>query len=104
MRLYVICYRCGAKIFIQSTAKVRSELPLSFQLTCFHGHQQIYSNYEVLAEPEVGKTPAGIIIGGLLGALLFGPIGALGGAALLGGAGASAEAADKIAVERFNTS
>jgi len=104
MRLYVTCRHCGVKIQIQSAAKVRNELPSSFELICFRGHKEFYSNYDVIAEPDVGKTPAGVIIGGILGGLLFGPVGAIGGAVLFGGAGASAEAADKIAVERFNSS
>ena len=104
MRLYIVCHRCGAKILLRSTAKVKNELPYSFELQCFRGHQDIYYNYEVFAEPEMTRAPAGAIIGGLIGAVLFGPIGARGGAILLGGAGAGADNADKQAVERFNVS
>lgn len=104
MRLYVVCHRCGAKILLRSSAKVRNELPYSFELQCFRRHRDIYYNYEVFAELEPTKAPAGAIIGGLVGAVLAGPIGAIGGAILLGGAGASADAADKVAVERFNAS
>lgn len=83
---------------------MRDELPYSFELTCFQGHRDIYSRNNVFAEPEVGKAPAGALIGGLLGAIIAGPIGALGGAILAGSAGASADTRDKFYVERFNTS
>lgn len=104
MRLYAICHQCGAKILIQSTAKVRGELPYSFELVCFRGHRELYNSYEVVAELEPSKGPAGAIIGGLLGAIIAGPIGALGGAIILGGAGASADNEERKAVERFNNS
>lgn len=104
LRLYIRCRRCGAKILLRSEAKTRNELPYSFELECFRRHRDIYYNYEAFAEIEPTKAPAGAIIGGLIGAVLAGPIGALGGAILAGGAGASADAADKVAVERFNAS
>lgn len=104
LRLYAVCHRCGTKILLQSTARVRSELPYSFQLECYNQHSDIYYNYEVFAQLEPTKAPIGAIIGGLLGAIILGPIGAIGGAILAGGAGASVDATDKVAVERFNTS
>lgn len=104
LRLYVTCHHCGAKILIQSTAKTRYELPSSFELKCFRGHREIYNNYEVVAELEQNKGTAGAIIGGLLGAVIAGPIGALGGAIIFGGAGATADNEERKGVERFNTS
>lgn len=104
MRLYVICRRCGIRILIQSTATVRGELPFSFRLTCYQGHTDTYFSHEVFAEPDVGKAPAGVILGGILGGIIAGPVGAISGAILAGGAGASADAADRVAVERFNGS
>lgn len=104
MRLYVICHQCGAKILIRSAAKLRGELPSSFELVCFRGHREIYSSYEVVAEPELSRGTAGAIIGGLLGAIVAGPIGAVSGAILFGGAGASADIEEGKAVERFNES
>jgi hypothetical protein len=104
LRLYVLCRRCGEKFLIQSSAKVRSDLPYSFELTCSRGHREICDNYEVVAEIELNKGTAGAIIGGVLGAIIAGPIGALGGAIIFGGAGASADNKERKAVERFNTS
>jgi len=104
LKLYVICPRCGAKILIQSTAKVRGELPYSFELICNLGHKEIYNSHNVLAGPELGKVQGGIIIGGLLGAVIGGPLGAVLGGIILGGAGASTDNTEKEAVARFNTS
>lgn len=107
MRLYVRCRneRCQAKILISSTAQVRSQLPYAFKLVCSScGRQEVYYNYEVLAEVEPSKAPLGAIIGGFFGAIVLGPIGALGGAILAGGAGANADNLDRKAVERFNSS
>ena len=104
LRLYVICHRCCVKILIQSTAKVRGELPYAFELECYLRHRDIYYRHEVFAEPEVGKGPAGAIIVGLLGAIIAGPIGALGGVILGGGAGASFDRTERQAVARFNAS
>ena len=76
-----------------------------FELQCPScGNRDFYYNYEVFAEIEPSKAPVGAIIGGLLGAIIAGPIGALGGAILLGGAGAGADNTDKQAVGRFNAS
>lgn len=104
LRLYVVCHRCGAKILLRSAAKVRSDLPYSFESPCFRRHKDVYYNHEVFAEAEIAKAPAGAIIGGLIGAVLFGPVGALAGAAVLGGAGAGADNAERQATERFNVS
>ena len=107
MRLYVRCHneRCYGKILISSPAQVRSQLPHAFELVCPHCEtQEVYYSYEVFAEADPPKAPLGAIIGGFLGAITFGPIGAVSGAALFGGAGASADRVDREAVERFNSS
>ncbi len=107
MRLFVQCHniKCRRKILISSPAQVRSELPETFELICsFCGSKDFYHNNEVFAEIDPTKAPIGAIVGGLLGALVLGPIGALGGAVLFGGAGANADNLDKKAVERFNLS
>lgn len=107
MRLYVQCRneRCQAKILISSTAQVRSQLPYAFELVCSScGRQEVYYNYEVFAEVDPPKAPLGAIVGGLLGAIILGPIGALGGAVLAGGASANADNLDRKAVKRFNSS
>lgn len=107
MRLYVQCHneRCQTKILISSPAPVRNQLPHAFELVCpFCGRKGVYYNYEVFAEVDPPKAPLGAIVGGAIGALILGPIGALGGAILAGGAGASVDNADREAVERFNSS
>lgn len=107
MRLYVRCHneRCQAKILISSTSRVRSRLPYTFELVCPScGRQETHYNYEVFAEVDPPKASLGAIVGGLIGAIILGPIGALGGAILAGGAGANADNLDRKAVERFNAS
>ena len=107
MRLYVRCHtgRCQARILISSPANVRSELPHAFELLCPSCRREdVYYNYEVFAEVDPPKAPLGAIVGGLLGAIVLGPVGALGGAVIFGGAAANADNLDKRAVERFNSS
>jgi predicted RNA-binding Zn-ribbon protein involved in translation (DUF1610 family) len=106
LRLYVVCHnRSHAKIYTSSAAQIRSQLPYAFELQCPScGNRDIYHNYEVFAEEEPTKVPVGAILGGILGAIIAGPIGALGGAILAGGVGAGADNADRQAVERFNSS
>lgn len=105
MRLYVICHNCHAKILISTIAYKRSDLPYTFVLQCsLCSRQATYYSYEVFAEAEPTRAAAGAIIGGILGAVFLGPIGALTGSIILGGAGASADNADREAVEGFNRS
>lgn len=107
MRLYVRCHneRCQTKILISSPARVRNEIPYTFELVCpFCRRKDIYYNNEVFAEVDPPKAPLGAIVGGAIGAIFLGPIGAVSGAILAGGAGASVDNADRQAVERFNSS
>ncbi len=103
MRLYVICRHCNQKIYFNSPAKSRRELPAFFQLKCPNVTCQqtnLYNSFEVYAEPALTAT-SGAVLGGLLG-LLLGPEGAVGGAILGGAIGKAKEQEEKEAVERFN--
>lgn len=104
MRLYVTCRHCGGRIYLQSPAKTRADLPVSFELTCtICTAKNIYYSSEVIAESGRGITAGVAILGGIVGAI-FGPGGALAGAILGAGAGGSLEEQDKTAATRFNQS
>jgi hypothetical protein len=105
MRLFVYCGYCKNKFYIASPAKLRSEIPQSFYLTCPICHQTyLYTSKHVFAETSETFTGAGgALVGGLAGLLLGGIpalIGAIAGAILGGGK----EKHDSDAVKRFNIS
>jgi len=116
MRLYVHCRYCGNKIYINSPAKIRAELPYQFTLRCqqpncpvhdrykIYGRGEIYGQYEVIAEPGIGGLVGGALVTGILGGLVAGPIGALIGGVLGGSVGSASDQADREASERFNAS
>lgn len=110
MKLFVDCHRCNQRIRVKSDASVRAELPTYFSLQCtnvhcpIHGQDEIYSSYEVYAEPGHGGKLGGALVLGTLGGLIGGPIGAAIGAAVGGGAGAEADEEDERAAEVFNSS
>ena len=87
MRLYVTCRHCGGRIYLQSPAKTKADLPVSFELTCLVCNSTyFYSSSDVTAESGRGITAGVAILGGIVGAI-FGPGGALAGAILGAGAG-----------------
>lgn len=92
------------KTYINTTAKVRNELPYNFDISCPQGHIDNYSPYDVRAEAGVSSAPPGLIIGSLLGAAIFGPFGALSGAVIFGSAGLRRDEIEREAVKRFNES
>lgn len=110
MRLFVYCTNCGQKIYLNSTAKYRSELPFQFFLRCQNFSCQansqniVYSPYNVSAEPGYGGLLGGGIVGGAIGALIGGPAGALLGGLLGGIIGSDSDKSDWQDVERFNNS
>ncbi len=92
MKLYIRCRHCNNRIYINSTARTRNELPFRFTLQCLepncflHG-RNVYSPNDVYAESEqMGSLSGAIILGGL-GLLSFGILGGLigGGAGFLVG-------------------
>jgi len=109
MKLYVTCRHCNDRIYINSPARNRSELPFQFSLQClgtnchFHGNVA-YSRNDVFAETDRNGALSGAIILGGLGFLSFGIIGGLigGGAGLL--YGSSIDNDDVTAVRVFNNS
>jgi hypothetical protein len=81
MRYVVLCKFCGKKFYINTDAKVRSELPPSFTLLCPScGYSATYSSFDVTEESS-RNTTAGALIGGLLG-LAAGDVGVVLGAAI----------------------
>ena len=104
MRHYVFCHHCKAKFYINTNAKLRTELPPSFTLRCPSCNQtDTYSPYDVFAEISNLGSTGGALLGGLIGLSAGGAgaiVGAILGAALLGGG----ERAEKNAVARFNES
>lgn len=110
MKLFVKCHQCNSKIYIQSSARVRSELPYQFnlrcnQISCFKNkHDDIYTQYDVLAEPGDANATSSMIVLGALGALIAGGPGAVVGGLIGALAGSQSEQPDREAVERFNRS
>lgn len=104
MKYYVKCKECDFKIYFQTEASVRQELPNIFELTCYKGHRGFFNNYDVFAESGVSGYNTGTIIGGIIGGAVAGTIGAISGAAILAIAGLNFDQKEKLAVERFNQS
>ncbi|GBE19278.1 hypothetical protein BMS3Abin16_01893 [archaeon BMS3Abin16] len=116
MKLYVACKYCRKKIYFNSPAKIRAELPYLFNLQCqqpnchphvghqIYGRGEIYNRSEVKAELGISGLVGGALVTGILGGLVAGPIGLLLGGALGGGVGSASDQTDREAVERFNAS
>ena len=105
LRLFIVCPNCRAKIYLDTTARVRAELPAYFEIKCFTcNYTALYNSSQVLAEPTGALMPTGVIVGGVGGAIIGGPIGALIGAAIGASAGSKADSDDREAAERFNNS
>lgn len=104
MRLYVTCRNGSHRIYFQSPAQERGQLPDNFPLTCpIDGSVARFQPSEVTAEPNVGGTAGGAILGGIIG-ILGGPLGVLLGGALGGTIGGAAERGDHESARRFNGS
>ena len=110
MKLYVYCHYCRGKIYFNSPAQNRGELPFQFvlrcpQLNCSAHRQDIaYFRNEVIAESDQKAALSGAIILGALGAVVGGSIGAVIGGLIGAKAGSDTDQADNMAVERFNNS
>lgn len=104
MRLYTFCKTCHHKFYIASPAKIRSDLPPLFFLTCPYHHNNEYYSRDISAETSVGNIAiGGVLAGGLMG-LIAGGIGAIVGAIIGGLAGGGQEKQDIAAVDKFNKS
>ena len=110
MRLYVSCHECGNKIYINSPAQTRNELPFNFALKCpqftcsGYIEDSAYFQYEVKAELDQKGAISGALILGALGAVAGGSAGALIGGLIGAAAGSNTDQEDSIAVKRFNNS
>ena len=110
MQLFVICRSCNTKIYINSNARVRSELPYQFLLhctqpTCPSGYQnQIFTPRDVQAEPGVAGLIGGAVVLGALGGLIAGPAGLILGGILGGAVGSTSDQSENEPVWRFNNS
>lgn len=104
MKLYAICKTCNNKFYIASSAKIRSNLPPLFYLTCPYRDTNQYNPQEVFAETSEGSMAiGGALAGGIVG-LIAGGIGAIVGAILGGVLGGGREKQDIGAATRFNNS
>lgn len=109
MKLFVYCHHCESKIYLNSPAKTRNELPLNFVLKCSqiicpsHSQDIVYFRNEVKAESDLSGAVSGAIILGALGAVVGGAAGAIIGG-LIGASAGSNSDQDDMSVERFNNS
>src|SRR5207245_10175691 len=102
MRHFVICPLCQAKFYIDTNAKVRSELPPSFMLTCPICHKtSLFTPYNVSVESSALNTTEEALLGGLIG-LAAGGAGALLGAILGAAFGCSGERAEGEIDKEYN--
>lgn len=110
MRLFVECHHCGGKIYLNSPAKTRQELPYQFTLRCpqlkcpYNKMNEIYTSRDVSAEQGFSNEVGGAVVLGALGGLVAGPLGLFAGAVIGKNAGSDIDRADAEAVERFNAS
>lgn len=109
MKLFTACPVCNRRIDIATSARVRAQLPLYYEVDCPHqdcaarGHRVTCSSRTTFAEAGAAGTVGVGASGAALGGLVAGPIG-LGIGLLLGlivGANADGTPAD---VQRFNAS
>jgi hypothetical protein len=102
MKLFVVCPQDNLKVYIQFNVKSRRELPQQIEVNCPFacGRRWYYPRSAVFAESS-NLALGGLIAGGALG-LVVGPEGAVIGGLLGALFGATAQNADRAAVEAFN--
>ncbi|MDR4491603.1 MAG: hypothetical protein R2685_11995 [Candidatus Nitrosocosmicus sp.] len=104
MRLFTFCKTDKQKFFVASHAKIRSQLPPTFFLTCPYNHTESYFPNEIYAETSEGNVAVGgALAGGLIG-LIAGGVGSIAGAILGGLLGGGREKQDIESVNQFNNS
>jgi len=101
MKLYVNS-PSGEKIYLNLQAETREELQSIVGYSYFTALEHTYNINEVIAEKE-SYTPAGTIVGGLIG-IFGGPLGIAIGATIGTILGASSEQQEEIKVDKFNQS
>jgi len=110
MQLFVFCRYCNNKIYINSNARVRSELPYQFLLQCTQPacpsgcQNQIFTSRDVQAEQGVAGFIGGAVVLGALGGLIAGPAGLILGGILGGAVGSKSDQSENETVWRFNSS
>ena len=109
MRLYIrACNYCNRKFFLTIVRSNRSilanSLGYNFQVKCpYCGNFSYHNVNEVRAERGVLTTPAGAVVGGLIG-LIGGPLGVLIGGGIGAMIGGKKDAEETRRVDRFNRS
>ena len=100
---YFIINNQKKKIYLNLTAKSRTELMRKLDNEFFTVSGEIFTVWDVYAEPDSGSIGAGAVIGGIVG-LIGGPIGALIGGVFGAAIGDSQDNTEKEKVEIFNKS
>lgn len=109
MRLFIRgCNNCQRPIYLNVVEPTRGQLAnrigYYFQVECPHCRGDVqHSVNDVFAEPDPPATPAGAIVGGVIG-LIGGPIGMLIGGGLGTLWGANVDEEERRRVDRFNGS
>jgi len=107
MRLFVQCKSCNSRIYLNITAPTREGLAdkiggHEFEIRCPYCKKYTpYTVNDVFAEKTLPATPAGAIIGGLVG-LVGGPLGMFIGGTLGTLWGANADEKERKIVNGFN--
>jgi len=102
MKLF-IKNRQNNKTYISHIAKSRTELLNKIGNEFFTVAGEVYTVWDVQAEPETSSTGAGTVIGGIVG-LLGGPIGLVIGGAVGAALGNNQDFTEKEKVKYFNHS
>ena len=102
MKLFIVNNQ-KMKIYLNLTAKSRTELMSKLGDEFFTVSGDVFTVWDVDAEPDSGSIGASAVIGGIVG-LIGGPIGALIGCALGAKIGNSQDNMEKEKVEFFNES
>lgn len=110
MKLFVNCHECGAKIYLEEKAQVRSELPSLFKVRCnkeycsLNNFDNLYSLNEVFAESDYVSTKKSALVGGALGFLIAGPMGVVVGGSISSLLASQIQHPDQEEVKKFNES
>lgn len=102
MKLFVVNSR-NQKIYLNQVAPTRTALANNIGNEFFNIRGEVYSAWDVYAEPSTASTASGTVIGGLIG-LVGGPLGLLAGGAIGAIVGNNQDTTDQERVNRFNRS
>ncbi len=100
-----MCRICRRKIYIDSLAKIRNELPYQFSLQCSNDYNNmVYYRKDVFAESDQIYGVGGLLILGGLGLWALGPIGGIVGSLIGVKVGKNKDTEDLKSVGIFNNS